>query len=353
RAARVRAVLPQIDVKGRTVIIVSQGLATGAKMLAAVTSVRNRGARKIIAAAPAGTNKATWALHEAADLVVVPHRPVEDRGVEKLYKQYTAVSDDMMISVLEKWVGDHAVASPDMKTLALHVRGTLGQTLSCDLDLPPGMRKGGGPYPAVIFAHGFESSSRSPRNMAISRRCAHQNIIGVRMDFTGHGKSGGTAQHATEEQMLHDLDIVARAVANINEVDPRRIGVVGSGTGATVALRYAGMQQDLKCIIIRGPVGVTNIESLRKIKAPTLVIHGEKDIDLDATVQGIDHELTGPHRVLRIAESNRLFNDPISLELMVSSTVEWLVDHLKPTGASKHQSHAQQSNTTTAQEVNA
>ena len=60
RRARFRAVLPETNVRGRTVIIVDHGVETGATMLAAIASVRDRGARRVIAAAPAGSGKATW-----------------------------------------------------------------------------------------------------------------------------------------------------------------------------------------------------------------------------------------------------------------------------------------------------
>ena len=44
RRSRIRAILPEMDVRDRTVIIVGQGVATGAKMLGAIASVRDRGA---------------------------------------------------------------------------------------------------------------------------------------------------------------------------------------------------------------------------------------------------------------------------------------------------------------------
>ena len=72
RRARFRAVLPETDVRGRTVIIVDQGVETGATMLGAIASVRDRGARRVVVAAPAGTGKGTWQLHETADGVGAP-----------------------------------------------------------------------------------------------------------------------------------------------------------------------------------------------------------------------------------------------------------------------------------------
>ena len=42
----------------------------------------------------------------------------------------------------------------------------------------------------------------------------------------------------------------------------------------------------------------------------------------------LDHEFIVNHQLLRIPDSTRLFHDPISRELMVSASVDWLAKHL-------------------------
>ncbi len=50
----------------------------------------------------------------------------------------------------------------------------------------------------------------------------------------------------------------------------------------------------------------------------------------------IDRAMNASHELIRVPDSNRMFNDPISHELMVGATVDWLVDHLlaRPPGVS-------------------
>ncbi|MBT8487180.1 MAG: hypothetical protein KJO43_16505, partial [Phycisphaerae bacterium] len=216
---RIRAILPEVDVRDRTVVIVSQGVATGAKMLGAIASVRDRGARKVVAAAPAGSGKAAWHLHEAADLVVIPHRPSKFRAIAEFYEEFSPVPDELVLAIIERWVKRRPSQRPGVITLLTKVTGDHGHLLCCELDLPPNTTRGSGPFPTVIFAHGYESDGRNPRTVPISQRLAKRGIIGVRVNFTGHGRSEGELEEATEEQMASDLRLIVDRICDLAEVD--------------------------------------------------------------------------------------------------------------------------------------
>jgi putative phosphoribosyl transferase len=328
RSSRIRRMLPELEVRGRTVIIVSEGINTGATMLGALASVRDRGARRIIAAAPAGHSKATWQLHELADMVVIPHQPNRYESVNKFYKNFPEVTDDMMLASLERWVSSRQDEKPGVRTFSIKITSTKGQTLSCELDLPPDLERGSGPYPAVIFVHGFESDGRSPRSVPISRRLAKRGVVGARLDFTGHGRSEGTIEDATDRQMLEDLHVAFTSIAQLQEVDEGRMGLNGAGSGAMIALLYAAQQPLVRTMVIRGPICGREVSAARKITAPTLLIHAERDTALEGPIEKLNRELGAVHELLRIPNSNRLFSDPISMELMVNASVDWLADHL-------------------------
>ncbi len=328
RRARFRAILPETDVRGRTVIIIDHGVETGATMLAAIASVRDRGARKVAVAAPAGAGKATWQLHDTADVVVIPHTPSKFKGIDHFYQSFEEVPDDFVASTLERWSASRPEQHAGVKTLVARFPTTQGRVIHCELDLPPGTKRGSGPYPAVIFAHGLESDGHSPRSVPISRRLAKRGIIGVRMDFTGHGRSEGSPQDATGKQMLADLRAVFENVRNLEEVDSQQIGLNGSGTGGMIALCFAASTSDVAALVLRGPVFDRDLREARQVTAPTLLIHAERDTALADTAGAIARELTCTHELLKIPDSNRLFNDPISRELIVSASVDWLADHL-------------------------
>ncbi|MHC4776430.1 MAG: phosphoribosyltransferase family protein [Planctomycetota bacterium] len=324
RRARFRAVLPETDVRGRSVIVVDHGVETGATMLAAIASLRDRGADKVIVAAPAGSGKATWQLHETADTVVIPHTPSRFKGVSQFYEDFSEVTDREVEEILQKWAQEQPEQRPGIHTFVMRVVSEQERVIHCEMDLPPGTTRGSGPYPAVIFAHALETDGRNRRTLQISQRLAKRGIIGVRPDFTGHGRSDGTISDATPHRMLADLEAVLENVSILDEVDSARIGLRGSGTGGLIALQLAVEQPHIAALVVRGPVPPADMTAAQHVNAPTLIIHAEGD----AAAKALDQELAATHEVLVIPESGRVYNDPISVELMVSATVDWLVDHL-------------------------
>lgn len=69
-----------VDLHGRTVIVVDDGLATGLTDLAAVRAVRARGAARIVVAVPVGSREAVGRLGDEADEVVCHTSPTTSSG---------------------------------------------------------------------------------------------------------------------------------------------------------------------------------------------------------------------------------------------------------------------------------
>jgi predicted phosphoribosyltransferase/dienelactone hydrolase len=325
---RFRADLPEVNVRGRTVILVDEGVFTGATMLAGISSLRDRGAAKVICTAPAGANKAIWQLHDAADGVVIPHTPTTFKGIDHFYRHYQEPTDELVAVILNRWVHSRP-SDPDVRTIVMRLESERGTLLSCELDLPPGMVRGSGPYPAVIFSHGIESDGQSARSLPISRRLAKRGIVGARIDFSGHGRSEGQVGDATDNVMISDLTTLVENLKILDEIDDRCVGVIGAGTGGRIALRFAAEQKDIAALVIRGPVCGDEVHAAANVEAPTLLIHAERDNELRASVDEIDNLLHSTHRLLTIPDCDRLFNDPISRELMISASVEWMDDHIR------------------------
>jgi putative phosphoribosyl transferase len=90
----------------RTVVVVDDGLATGATMRVAVLALRDRGAARIIAAAPVGSEEACRLLEADADAVVCPLIPHRFKAVGAWYEQFTPVPDEDVGAILHRtWAG--------------------------------------------------------------------------------------------------------------------------------------------------------------------------------------------------------------------------------------------------------
>ncbi|MBI4322550.1 MAG: phosphoribosyltransferase [Chloroflexi bacterium] len=91
-----------LDIKGLAVLIVDDGIATGASLEAAVLSARQRGAQTITVATPVGSRGGCEALKRVADEVFCMTRPVDFWAVGMFYRDFTQVSDDEVIKLLDK-----------------------------------------------------------------------------------------------------------------------------------------------------------------------------------------------------------------------------------------------------------
>src|ERR1051326_1255755 len=85
RERNYRSDRPPPDLKDRTVILIDDGLATGANMRAAVGALRQQGAAKIIVAVPVGAPSTCQDLKNTADEVVCLQNPAEFIGVGQYY----------------------------------------------------------------------------------------------------------------------------------------------------------------------------------------------------------------------------------------------------------------------------
>ena len=100
REERLRGSRPPASIARRTVILVDDGLATGATMRAAAQSVRKRQPRKLIVAVPVGSREACEALRQDADDVVCLMTPDPFWAVGLYYADFSPVSDEEVSAIL-------------------------------------------------------------------------------------------------------------------------------------------------------------------------------------------------------------------------------------------------------------
>ncbi|HSI83570.1 MAG: phosphoribosyltransferase [Candidatus Methylacidiphilales bacterium] len=100
RERRFRHGLPFPAVKGKTVILVDDGLATGFTMGAALQAVRNHGAARVVVAVPVGARATCDALRADADEVVCAYVPASLESIGHWYADFTQLTDVEVESLL-------------------------------------------------------------------------------------------------------------------------------------------------------------------------------------------------------------------------------------------------------------
>ncbi|ART50503.1 phosphoribosyl transferase [Acidovorax carolinensis] len=89
-----------IDPHGRVVIVVDDGLATGATMISALHSLRQRQPGKLVCAIPVASPEALEKIRPMADEVVCLLAPENFRAVGQFYRHFPQVDDEDVIALL-------------------------------------------------------------------------------------------------------------------------------------------------------------------------------------------------------------------------------------------------------------
>ncbi|HVT62191.1 MAG TPA: phosphoribosyltransferase [Legionellaceae bacterium] len=87
---------------GKTIILVDDGIATGATMQAAVSSLRKHTPASIIIAVPVAAQETCEEMAKIVDQVICPLQPIHFYAVGMWYEHFSQVSDKEVIELLEK-----------------------------------------------------------------------------------------------------------------------------------------------------------------------------------------------------------------------------------------------------------
>ncbi len=112
REARFRGVRSPPEVKGRVVILVDDGFATGATVRAAARALRRKKPARLVLAAPVGAPDTCYELLAEADEVVCPHQPSPFRAVGLFYERFDQAEDEEVAALLAEARIDAAPVPP-------------------------------------------------------------------------------------------------------------------------------------------------------------------------------------------------------------------------------------------------
>jgi pimeloyl-ACP methyl ester carboxylesterase len=219
---------------------------------------------------------------------------------------------------------------------------------------------------AVVIAHGYLSDKNSRTNQALAKLLNLAGISSISFDVYGHGESEGNVERLTVSKAVSSMLAAYDYAASRFD----KIGMCGSSFTGSVTLISASKRKPeaiaLKCPVFmpkelwdfrHGEKGILDwkkkgyVETwgsrwhyeayedakgydmkkiAAKVKAPTLVVHGDKDVTVPISqAENLVFSLgSAEKRLLEIKGADHFFKDERSFSLMAESISGWFSGHL-------------------------
>jgi putative phosphoribosyl transferase len=323
RSRLFRAARPRVSLQGQTVVIVDDGVATGATARAACQVARAQGAWRVIFAAPVGPPQARIELEDVADEVVLLLAPDPFFAVGQCYDDFRQVSDGEVVQLLDRADAELAarLSDPPLRdddvTIAVD-----GVRVEGHLTVPEAARG------VVVFAHGSGSSRHSPRNRFVARVLQEAQLATLLFDLL-------TADEELDRANVFDVPLLAHRLAgatawvrNQPEVAGLPIGYFGASTGAAAALWSASDTPGIGAVVSRGGRPDLARPRLRAVRAPTLLIVGSNDPAVLELNEAVAAELRCEESLRVVRGASHLFDEPGTLEVAAGLARDWFLEHL-------------------------
>ncbi len=318
RVQRYRDARRPLEVKGRTVIVVDDGLATGGTARAALRSVRARDPVRLVLAVPVGAPETVRLLRHEADDVVCLLEPGRLGAVGFWYEHFEPTSEAEIAALL-----DDDPPDPPRATLESREVRIPGAEIVGDLAVPA-EAKG-----LVVFAHGSGSSRFSPRNRQVARALNERGLATLLLDLLGWQEERDRTNVFDIPLLSDRLTAATRWVRAQPELAGLQVGYFGASTGAGAALRSAaGLGDQIGAVVCRGGRPDLAGPVLGDVRAPVLLIVGGRDglvLELNREARG---HLRAPSELAVIPGATHLFEEPGALEEVSRLAGDWFERHL-------------------------
>jgi putative phosphoribosyl transferase len=324
RARRFRGERPRLSLRGRTAVIVDDGIATGSTARAACQVARAQGAERVVLAVPVAPLGWTSRFADEADELVAVETPEPFYAIGGSYDDFSQTSDETVVECLQRAHRGPLASSP------VHARDE-------ELTVPAGHVALGGhlTVPAdasgvVVFAHGSGSSRHSPRNRFVAELLNQARFGTLLFDLLTDDEGRDRANVFDIELLARRLVDVTRWLATQPGVAGLPFGYFGASTGAAAAL-WAATDPGVRiaAVVSRGGRPDLAAQRLGQVTAPTLlVVGGHDDVVLDLNRQAAALLAHCEHEVTVIPEATHLFDEPGTLQAAADAARQWFARHL-------------------------
>ncbi|MCS6877922.1 MAG: dienelactone hydrolase family protein [Geminicoccaceae bacterium] len=182
----------------------------------------------------------------------------------------------------------------------------------------------------VVFAHGSGSSRRSPRNRMVARVLQEAGFATLLFDLL-------TPLEALDRTNVFDIALLGRRLLEAigwagkrPELRGAPLGCFGASTGAAAALVAAAEEPAVRAVVSRGGRPDLAGEALARVRAPVLLIVGERDEPVVELNRAAARRLSAPYRLVIVPGATHLFEEPGALEEVAALARDWFLEHLVP-----------------------
>jgi putative phosphoribosyl transferase len=315
---------PAVDLEGRTVIVVDDGIATGFTVRAAVEVARRRGAGRVVVAVPVASPRVVEELRSLADEVIVLEAQEAFVAVGQFFWDFPQTSDEEVTRLLSSLsrapVPLSTVGGDPVRACEIEL-GTA--RLAGDLATP------GHPIGIVVFAHGSGSSRFSPRNRAVALALNRGGLGTLLFDLL-------MPQEELDRSNVFDIRLLTQRLMGATrwlqeqpEAKDLPVGYFGASTGAAAALVAAAeLAEEIGAVVSRGGRPDLAGPRLADVRAPTLLIvggHDEAVLEMNRSAQALLH---CPNDLAIVVGATHLFEEPGALDQVATLAVAWFTRHL-------------------------
>ncbi|MFI1973210.1 phosphoribosyl transferase [Streptomyces cinnamoneus] len=334
QAERFRAGRPRVPLRGRTAVVVDDGIATGATASAAVQVAGAQGAARVVLAVPVAPPDTAETFRAKVDELVCLSTPAVFSAVGEWYHDFSQTEDEEVMELLRRNAAetrDEDAGGGGPGRLAtgpvrLPVEGGAVE-LAGDLTLPEGAPG------LVVFAHGSGSSRLSPRNRAVARALNDAGLATLLFDLL-------TPEEETDRANVFAVEPLARRLTEVTRWLRRRaagpVCYFGASTGAAAALWAAADAPGgpdaggVAAVVSRGGRPDLAGPRLGDVTAPTLlVVGGLDDVVLDLNRRAAQ-QLRCENRLAVVPGATHLFEEPGTLDAVADLARDWFTGHLTP-----------------------
>ncbi|MDS1272617.1 phosphoribosyltransferase family protein [Lipingzhangella sp. LS1_29] len=352
RSRKYRGDRPVPRMHGRDVLVVDDGLATGASALAALRMVRRHHPSRLVLAVPVGSLTAVERLRSEADDVVLLCAPENFRSVGEWYQDFDQLTDEQVTALLTELDTSHRLPEQEQAERAVRIRAG-DADLDADLILPPQAR--GTVVLAVLHGKRRERSrrlvselvGRGYATLAVELLSSQEVIPRERSTTragvgTGNSADTGVERDRTEAveptvdpevgPLAHRLQVAVRWLRRSAAPARNPVGLLGVGPSvAPVLVAASRCPADVAGVVVAGGRVDDAEGALTAVRAPTLaLVEGADSVVYELTAWAV-RRIDAYHELRRVAGAESLLTEPgqAGQEYEVAAAAgDWFERHL-------------------------